>query len=157
MTGSAYLDSIIPNAQPVHRESVSDLDFVGALMVAWENRNETSSGSHRIRRIYNLVLGMVMSGIRTFGEVRGQLLYVNVLKDSDYRRVLSVPNEDPTGVMTSLLSSLVGDAWEYDPVEINRYHIRVPIEYKLTGLICKKAYLVYERELEDFKHKKGLV
>lgn len=156
---SEYLKGLMPSAHQFHCETVPAIHSNSAGVYAVESYCSTVNQVHRLRRFYNLVIGMCQSGQCRVGALRHGFFYLQIRESGsrDASKFTRLEDAEPTAVMAGVLDRLVDDAWEYDLREysdINRKK-RAPKEYRLSGLICEKAYVLFEDEVSGFVAKKG--
>lgn len=154
-----YLKGLAPSAHSFHRETLPAIHSNNAGVYAVESYGATSNQVHRLRRFYNLVLGLCQSGQCRVGALRHGFFYLQIRESGsrDASKFARLEDAEPTAVMAGVLDRLVDDAWEYDLREysdINRKK-NAPDEYHLSGLICEKAYVLFDDEVDDFVAKKG--
>lgn len=148
--GNDYLKSILPNAHPYHIETVRALYSQHGDCTAVEFRKDTENRPHRYRRIYNLFLGLVQSGLATFRDIRDNLVYVVVLDSVSRPSGISL---DGVAALSAHFDRLVATPrWEYRFEDIP-LHSRD--ERRLSGFLCRKAYLLYKDEIDSFVQSKG--
>ena len=150
MDGNDYLKKLLPNAHPYHIETVRALYFHNGDCTALEFRNDTENWPHRYRRIYNLFLGLLQSGCATFCDIRDNLVYVVVLNSASRPTGASL---DSVAALSAHFDRLVtSERWEYRFEDIP-LHSRD--ERRLSGFLCRKAYLLYKDEIDSFVQRKG--
>ena len=149
---SSYLKGILPTANQFHTETVPAIHSSQVGIFAVECHDGNGSLLRRFRRFYNLVIGMCQSSQCSIDALRKGFFYVQIRPSGsrDGSKFAQLGDVDPVGVMAGVLDRLVLDAWEYDPAEYGRRFKRVPAEYHLTGLICEKAYVLFDNEVSDF-------
>ena len=160
--GCSWVSAICPpGTSGYFTETVPTVHSRATGVFALEDRSKTSSWAHRYRRIYNLFLALVQHKGLSMSELREKLFYVVLQPErtaegssfsSDLIELsdgLSTVAEGASG------SSAVEDVWEFEPTdhEVNK---REEDERRLSGFLCKKAYLIYPHEMAAFAAKKGM-
>ena len=148
-----WIRDVAADGTPATWDTVRALHANDADVIALEFRADTRNAAHRMRRIYNLFFALVQNAVATFADVRSRLVYAVVL-DSGRRR--KGTSSEATDTLTTSLTSLVNDPWEYEMSEIANVNAKCD-ERRLSGLVCKKAYLLYESELRAFATSKGVL
>ena len=156
---TAYLNGLIPDAHPFHKETIPAIHSNSSGVFAVDCYDCNDTGVRRLRRLYNLVIGMCQSGQCCFNDLRNGFFYLQIrgAGSRDVSKFSRLQDAEPTAVMAGVLDRLVDDAWEYnlrDYSDINRKK-RAPKEYRLSGLICEKAYVLFDDEVSAFVAKKG--
>ena len=141
-----FLRQMSPLRLGIHTETLRAIISKGGTVFAWEFRLDTENWTHRFRRIYNLVLGLLDAGGIHIKELRQSLVYVVV---KEYSNCDSGSRMEYVNELNTSLSRLVSAPWEYD-VEDVLSDKRKKDERKLTGFICRKCYIIYESEIDDF-------
>lgn len=147
-----YLVGIASSKQSFHTDTVPAIHAAPSGTFAVEFRGSNTSGIWWLRRIYNLVLGMWQSGTCQMDELRHGFLYLQIRKAGarDQSKYDQLGDADPVGGMSGMLDRLVDDPWEYDPKYYEDHKKYLPSEYCLTGLVCEKAYVLFDDEVEKF-------
>ena len=140
-----YLRTINSGGNGFGNETVRALIAKGHDVVAWEFREDTHSWAHRFRRIYNLFMGLTGAVHVAVREIRDKLVYV-VVRSEDSR---PTSEDDFLRVMSASLSRRVADPWEYDIDDVLSDKNKKD-ERKLTGFICRKAYVIYKDEIDKY-------
>lgn len=140
-----YLRTINGGWNGFSNETVRALIAKGRDIVAWEFREDTHSWAHRFRRIYNLFMGFYDSAHVAVKEIRDKLVYV-VVRPEDERPTL---DEHLPHMMSASLSRRVANPWEYDMEDVLDDKNKKD-ERKLTGFICRKAYVIYKSEIDKY-------
>lgn len=154
-----YLNGLIPDAHSFHKETIPAIHSNSSGVFAVDRYDSNDNRMRRLRRFYNLVIGMCQSGQCRIGALRHGFFYLQIrgAGSRDASKFARLEDVEPTAVMAGVLDRLVDDAWEYDLREysdINRKK-KAPDEYHLSGLICEKAYVLFDDEVDDFMAKKG--
>lgn len=154
-----YLKGLIPTGHVFHKETIPVIHSNASGVFAVDRYDSNDSGMRRLRRFYNLVIGMCQSGQCCVGALRHGFFYLQIrgAGSRDASKFARLEDAEPTDVMAGVLDRLVDGAWEYDLREysdINKKK-RAPEEYHLSGLICEKAYVIFDDEVDDFVDKKG--
>ena len=154
---SKYLKTLIPSAHVFHLLTVHALHSNRFGVCAVEFHDENTNLLCRFRKIYNLVIGMCQSGLCKINNLRHGFFYLQIMASGarDSSKYMQLGDEDPVGVMAGVLDRLVGDSWEYVPEDYLKRKKKAPDEYHLTGLICEKAYVLFDDEVQVFMEKKG--
>ena len=149
---SSYLKGILPTAHQFHTETIPAIHSCQSGIFAVEYHDGNGNLMRRFRRFYNLVIGMCQSGQCAIATFRNDFFYVQIRPSGSRAgsKFAQLGDADPIGVMAGVLDRLVLDAWEYDPAEYRRRFKKAPAEYHLTGLICKKAYVLFDDEVSAF-------
>jgi len=148
--GNEYLRNLQPNAHPYHIETVRALYSQHGNCTALEFRKDTENWPHRYRRIYNLFLGLVQSGLATLRDIRDKLVYVVVLDSVSSSTSDSV---DGAAALSAHFARLVTtERWEY---RFEDLPLHSKDERRLSGFLCRKAYLLYKDEVDSFVQSKG--
>ena len=140
-----YLRAINGGGNGFSNETVRALIAKGRDVVAWEFREDTHSWAHRFRRIYNLFMGLTGAARVPVKDIRDKLVYV-VVRSEDSR---PTSEDDFLRVMSASLSRRVADPWEYDIDDVLADKNKKD-ERKLTGFICRKAYVIYKDEIDKY-------
>lgn len=140
-----YLRTLNGGGNGLNNETVRALIAKGHDVVAWEFREDTHSWAHRFRRIYNLFMGFYASAHVAVKEIRDKLVYV-VVRPEDERPTLE---EHLPHMMSASLSRRVANPWEYDMEDVLDDKNKKD-ERKLTGFICRKAYVIYKSEIDKY-------
>ena len=151
-----YLKGLASSTHPFHRETIPVIHSSSTGIYAVEFYDSTTNRMHRLRRFYNLVIGMCQSGQCRVDTLRHAFFYLQIRGSSsrNVSKFARLEDSEPTSFMAGSLDRLVDNAWEYDPSEYVRHKKRAPDEYHLTGLICEKAYILFDDEVADFVAKK---
>ncbi len=159
INASGYLKGLVPSAHQFHRETVPAIHSNSAGVYAVESYCSTVNQIHRLRRFYNLVIGMCQTGQCRVGALRHGFFYLQIRESGsrDAGKFARSETLDPTSFMAGSLDRLVEDAWEYDLREYSdiKRKKRAPQEYRLSGLICEKAYVLFDDEVAAFVAKNG--
>ena len=147
-----YLKDLVPFAHAFHTETIPAIHSNQADIFAVEYYDGNGNLMHRLRRFYNLVIGMCQSYQCSISALRNGFFYVQIRPSGsrDSSKFAQLGDADPIGVMAGVLDRLVLDAWEYDSSEYGRRYKKAPAEYHLTGLICEKAYVLFDNEVSAF-------
>lgn len=148
-----WIRDVAADGTPATWDTVRALHANDADVIALEFMADTRNAAHRMRRVYNLFFALVQNAVATFADVRSRLVYAVVLDTGRRRKGTS---SEATDTLTTSLTSLVNDPWEYEMSEIANVNAKCD-ERRLSGLVCKKAYLLYESELRSFAKSKGVL
>lgn len=156
---SKYLKMLIPSTHIFHTLTIPAIHSNQTGVFAVEFYDKTSNSVCRIRRFYNLVIGMCQSGQCKINDLRHGFFYLQIRASGarDGSKFQQQGDDDPVGVMAGVLDRLVGDSsWEYEPKDyLHRKKSKVPDEYRLSGLICEKAYVLFDDEVKTFVESKA--
>ena len=155
---SKYLKMLIPSAHVFHTLTIPAIHSNKTGVFAVEFYDRTTNTMNRIRRFYNLVIGMCQSGQCKINDLRHSFFYLQIRASGarNGSKFQQLGDDDPVGVMAGVLDRLVDDSWEYEPEDyLHRKKNQVPDEYRLTGLICEKAYILFDDEVQTFVERKA--
>lgn len=147
-----WMSGVNPSGTVHAKDTVRVLHGGATSVVALEFRNLTRNPAQRMRRIYNLFFALAQHVGVAIGKIRERLVYAVVMEGMD--RPGNTSSRE-TEILSAGLMTLAREAWEYDVSAFRNF--KKNDERKLSGLICRKAYLLYENELNSFAKAKGIL
>ena len=147
-----WMSGVNPSGTVHAKDTVRVLHGDETSVVALEFRNLTRNPAHRMRRIYNLFFALAQHVGVSIEKIRERLVYAVVMEGMN--RPGNTSSRE-TEILSAGLMTLARETWEYDVSAFHKY--KKNDERKLSGLICRKAYLLYENELGSFAKAKGIL
>lgn len=147
-----WMSGVNPSGTVHAKDTVRALHGGETSVVALEFRNLTRNPAQRMRRIYNLFFALAQHVGVAVEKMRERLVYAVVMEGMD--RPGNTSSRE-TEILSSGLMTLAHETWEYDVSAFHKF--KKNDGRKLSGLICRKAYLLYANELGSFAKAKGIL